>query len=164
MNIRHFLILLAFTILGGQITLCHGATETLTGNEEGFWDGRSVVVGRVLSVSESNSSVIFELQVKGVVTTDIYIPMLISVSYIKSRNSPLLTFDVATNGTYMICLEQTAGQWTIPPIRTSLFETGITAAKIIDENDPTIKRLQTQLIETKKSSIRKSASIPNSIP
>ncbi len=157
MNIRRMFIASIF-IMSSSNMFCKGATETLAGDEEGFWDNRSVVVGRVASASTNGSIVTFEFNVAGVVITDIYVPTSLTISYTRSRNSPLLTLDVAVNDYLLICLEHVDGSWTIPSIRSSLFESGITAVKLSGENDPAIRILQTHLSEAKKRSLRASIS------
>lgn len=144
-----------FVILISHGVVCMGATQTLTGEEEAFWDNRAVVLGKVLSVTNSDSAVYFRFQILGVVTTDTYVPSEIVVSYFKIRNSPLVLFDVASSNLFLLCIEANDGRWTIPPFCTALFDTGVPAIGVVSEQDKCLKKYFLKVREAKKRSVLK---------
>jgi hypothetical protein len=152
--LRYFVMFIFLTSHG---IVCMGATETLTGEEEAFWDKRAAVLGKVLSVTNSDSSVHFRLQILGVVTTDIYVPSEIDVSYLRRRNSPLIGLDVATGKLLLLCVEEDDGKWTLPPIRTGLFDTGVPAIGVPSSQDPGLMKYFLKVWEAKKRSVLKTA-------
>lgn len=111
------------------------ATRWQRGDEEGFWEGRSLVAARVETVLMDPETWVMEaeLQVLGVARTGQYVPCRLTLANRLVRSNPAAVFQPEPGEKYLLCIEASEagdGTWRIPPVATPLLGEVIAARKL----------------------------------
>jgi hypothetical protein len=149
-----------FAMWGG-LTEASAFTDWMSGEEPEFWRGRAVLVGRISDVE--STAVVWEadVQVEGVVSTDVFVPVRLHLVNIRALPNSALFFHPAEGTRCVMVLEPNGDHWRIPPFQTPLFGTDYAAKTLEGENAEELRLLLDRLAKIRRRSSAGGKGLPD---